>query len=73
MHIVGFFVILENMEKDNYKKWENFVKKNKKPTEDIDVSLCATLLANQEKFEKKTIMDVAKENHKKNKKRKKKK
>lgn len=43
------------------------------PTEDIDVSLCATLLANQEKFEKKTIMDVAKENHKKNKKRKKKK
>ena len=75
MLIVGFFVILDFMKKKsrNFKKWERFLKKDKDLSPDIDINVCAQLLANQEKFEKKTIMDVAKENHKKNKKRKKKK
>ena len=75
MLIVGFFVILDFMKKKsrNFKKWERFLKKDKDLSPDIDINVCAQLLANQEKFEKKTIMVVAKENHKKNKKRKKKK
>lgn len=63
MHIVGFFVILDFMEKKsrNFKKWERFLKKDKDLSPDIDIDVCAQLLANQEKFEK-TILDIAKEN-----------
>lgn len=66
MPIVGFFVILDFMEKKsrNFKKWERFLKKDKDLSQDVDIELCAQLLANQEKFEK-TILDVAKENFKK--------
>lgn len=66
MPIVGFFVILDFMEKKsrNFKKWESFLKKDKDLSQDVDIELCAQLLANQEKFEK-TILDVAKENFKK--------
>lgn len=45
----------------NFKKWERFLKKDKDHSPDIDVDICAQLLANQEKFEK-TILDIAKEN-----------
>jgi hypothetical protein len=64
--IVGFFVILDFMEKKsrNFKKWERFLKKDKDLPSDVDIEFCAQLLANQEKFEK-TILDVAKENFKK--------
>ena len=63
MLIVGFFVILNFMEKKsrNFKKWERFLKKDKDLSPDIDIGICAQLLANQEKFEK-TILDIAKEN-----------
>ena len=54
MLIVGFFVILDFMEK----KPRNF---DKDLSPDIDIDVCAQLLANQEEFEK-TILDVAKEN-----------
>lgn len=66
MPIVGFFVILDFMEKKsrNFKKWERFLKKYKDLSQDVDIEFCAQLLANQEKFEK-TILDVAKENFKK--------
>lgn len=66
MPIVGFFVILDFMEKKsrNFKKWERFLKKDKDLSQDVDIEFCAQLLANQEKFEK-TILDVAKENFKK--------
>lgn len=68
MLIVGFFVILDFMEKKsrNFKKWERFLKKDKDLSPDIDISVCAQLLANQEKFEK-TILDIAKENFKRRK------
>lgn len=45
----------------NFKKWERFLKKDKDLSPDIDIDVCAQLLANQEKFEK-TILDIAKEN-----------
>ena len=63
MLIVGFFVILDFMKKKsrNFKKWERVLKKEKDLSPDIDISVCAQLLANQEEFEK-TILDVAKEN-----------
>lgn len=66
MPIVGFFVILDFMEKKsrNFKKWERFLKKDKDLSQDVDIEFCAQLLANQEKFEK-TILDVAKDNFKK--------
>lgn len=66
MPIVGFFVILDFMEKKsrNFKKWERFLKKDKDLPPDVDIEFCVQLLANQEKFEK-TILDVAKENFKK--------
>lgn len=59
MLIVGFFVILDFMEKKsrNFKKWERFLKKDKDLSPDIDIGICAQLLANQEKFEK-TINNV---------------
>ena len=70
MLIVGFFVILDFMEKKsrNFKKWEMFLKKDKNLSPDIDIGICAQLLANQEKFEK-TILEVAKENFNKRKKK----
>ena len=63
MLIVGFFVILDFMEKKSriFKKWERALKKEKALSPDIDIGVCAQLLANQEEFEK-TILDVAKEN-----------
>ena len=63
MLLVGFFVILDFMEKKsrNFKKWERCLKKEKDLSPDIDIEICAQLLANQEQFEK-TILDVAKEN-----------
>lgn len=54
MLIVGFFVILDFMEK----KPRNF---DKDLSPDIDIDVCAQLLANQEKL-KKTILEGAKEN-----------
>lgn len=68
MLIVGFFVILDFMKKKsrNFKKWERVLKKDKDLSPDIDIDVCAQLLANQEKFEK-TILDIAKENFKRRK------
>lgn len=68
MLIVGFFVILDFMEKKsrNFKKWERFLKKDKDLSPDIDISICSQLLANQENFEK-TILDIVKENFKRRK------
>lgn len=51
----------------NFKKWERVLKKDKDLSPDVDVSVCAQLLANQEEFEKKTILDIAKENFKRRK------
>jgi 1,2-phenylacetyl-CoA epoxidase PaaB subunit len=50
----------------NFKKWERFLKKDKDLSPDIDISVCAQLLATQEKFEKR-ILEVAKENFKRRK------
>ena len=52
----------------NFKKWERVLKKDKDLSPDVDINICAQLLANQEEFEKKTILDIAKENFKRRKK-----
>jgi len=52
----------------NFKKWERFLKKDKDLSPDIDIGVCTQLLANQEEFEK-TILDVAKENFNKRRKK----
>ena len=53
-------------------KWEKFLKQNPNLTVlDADPKICAQLLANQEEFEKATILDVAKKNFKKKRKKKK--
>lgn len=53
-------------------KWEKFFRKNPKFTgSEADPQICAKLLANQEEFEKETILDVAKKNFKKKRKKKK--
>ena len=56
-----------------YIKWEKFLRKNPNVTGDlqVDPEICAKLLANQEEFEKETIIDVAKKNFKKKRKKKK--
>lgn len=49
-------------------KWEKFLRKNPSLTApfEADPALCAQLLANQEEFEKETILDIArKTKHKK--------
>jgi len=50
---------------------ERFLKKDKDLSPDIDISVCAQLLTNQEEFEKETILDIAKKNFKKKRKKKK--
>lgn len=54
-------------------KWEKFLRKNPSLTNayEADPNICAQLLANQEEFEKETILDVAKKNFKKKRKKKK--
>lgn len=54
-------------------KWEKFLRKHPNVIDDLEVDpeICAKLLANQEEFEKKTVLDVAKKNHKKKRKKKK--
>lgn len=54
-------------------KWEKFLRKNPSLTAayEADPKICAQLLANQEEFEKETILDVAKKNFKKKRKKKK--
>lgn len=54
-------------------KWEKFFRKNPSLTAsyEADPEICAQLLANQEEFEKETILDVAKKNFKKKRKKKK--
>lgn len=54
-------------------KWEKFLRKNPNLTAsfEADPNICAQLLANQEEFEKETILDVAKKNFKKKRKKKK--
>jgi hypothetical protein len=54
-------------------KWEKFLRKNPNLTAayEADPNICAKLLANQEEFEKETILDVAKKNFKKKRKKKK--
>ena len=53
-------------------KWEKFLRKNPKFTgSEADPTICAQLLANQEEFEKETILDIAKKNFKKKRKKKK--
>lgn len=48
-----------------FNKWEKFLKKNPNLTgSEADPTICANLLANQEKFEKETIIDIAKKNFK---------
>lgn len=55
-------------------KWEKFLRKNPSLTDafEADPKICAKLLANQEEeFEKETILDIAKKNFKKKRKKKK--
>lgn len=54
-------------------KWEKFFRENPSLTAsyEADPNICAKLLANQEEFEKETILDVAKKNFKKKRKKKK--
>ena len=54
-------------------KWEKFFRENPSFTAsyEADPNICAKLLANQEEFEKETILDVAKKNFKKKRKKKK--
>ena len=54
-------------------KWEKFLRKNPSLTDayEADPAICAQLLANQEEFEKETILDIAKKNFKKKRKKKK--
>lgn len=53
-------------------KWEKFLKQNPNLTGlAADPTICAQLLANQEEFEKETILDIAKKNFKKKRKNKK--
>lgn len=53
-------------------KWEKFLRKNPSLTAfEADPTICAQLLANQEEFEKETILDIAKKKFKKKRKKKK--
>ena len=54
-------------------KWEKFFRKHPNVIDDseVDPNICAQLLANQEEFEKETILDIAKKKHKKKRKKKK--
>ena len=54
-------------------KWEKFFRENPSFTAsyEADPNICAKLLANQEELEKETILDVAKKNFKKKRKKKK--
>lgn len=54
-------------------KWEKFFRKHPNVTGDLEVdpNICAQLLANQEDFEKETVLDIAKKKHKKKRKKKK--
>lgn len=53
-------------------KWEKFLRENPNLTgTKADPTICAQLLANQEEFENKTILDIAKKNFKKKRKKKK--
>ena len=53
-------------------KWERFLKQNPNLTgSKADPTICAQLLANQEELEKETILDIAKKNFKKKRKKKK--
>ncbi len=53
-------------------KWEKFFRKNPNFTgSKADPTICAQLLANQEELEKETILDIAKKNFKKKRKKKK--
>lgn len=53
-------------------KWEKFLRKNPSLTNayEADPNICAQLLANQEEFEKETILDIARKTKKKRKKKK---
>lgn len=53
-------------------KWEKFFRKNPSLTAsyEADPEICAQLLANQEEFEKETILDIARKTKKKRKKKK---
>lgn len=53
-------------------KWEKFFRKNPSLTAsyEADPTICAQLLANQEEFEKETILDIARKTKKKRKKKK---
>ena len=54
-------------------KWEKFFRENPSFTAsyEADPNICAKLLANQEELEKETILDAAKKNFKKKRKKKK--
>ena len=57
-------------------KWEKFLRKNPYGVGNVlasgaDPEICAKLLANQEEYEKETILDIAKKNFKKKRKKKK--
>ena len=52
-------------------KWEKFFRKHPNITgPEADPTICAQLLANQEEFEKETILDIARKTKKKRKKKK---
>ena len=52
-------------------KWEKFFRKHPNITgSEADPMICAQLLANQEEFEKETILDIARKTKKKRKKKK---
>ena len=57
------------MEKESYKKWLKIGKKREELDPNIDANVFASLMTNQEEYIKKTILDVAKENLKKGKKK----
>ena len=53
-------------------KWEKFLRKNHNFIgSEADPTICAHLMANQEEFEKKNKLDIAKKNFKKKRKKKK--
>ena len=61
-----------NETSNTFVKWKKFFRKNPQIIDDLeaDPTICAHLLANQEEFEKKTILDIAKKNFKKKRKKK---
>jgi hypothetical protein len=60
-----------NETSNTFAKWKKFLKKSQIIDDlQVDPTICAQLLTNQEEFEKETILDIAKKNFKKKRKKK---